>query len=399
MSRTDRDVVVIGAGIQGAGVAYAAAAAGHSVLLLEKQALAAGTSSKSSKLIHGGLRYLESGQFGLVRESLRERRIMLDIAPELVRLQPFFVPLYRTTRRHPWQLRLGLSLYALLGGLGPDSRFGTVARRHWDRLDGLRTRDLRTVFRYHDAQTDDAALTGAVVRTAQSLGAQLALPARFLGAQLRDHGVIVRYAHEDREQECRARVLVSAAGAWAREVGERITPAVSIPTLELVQGTHVIVPGELHGGLYYVESPRDGRAVFVMPWRGQMLVGTTETRFRGDPDQVQPLTPEKHYLVSVLRHYFPRHAALTVRDLAGAFAGLRVLPAGGGHAFHRSRETLLGADRPQRPRFLGVYGGKLTGWRATAEQALERIAGSLPARRPRVDTRRHRLVVADENPR
>ncbi len=390
------DVVVVGGGIQGAGVAYAAAAAGYSVLLLEKQGLAAGTSSKSSKLIHGGLRYLESGQFGLVHESLRERRIMLDIAPELVRLKPFFVPLYRNTRRHPWQLRVGLSLYALLGGFSASTRFGTVARKKWGQLDGLQTRNLRTVFRYHDAQTDDAALTRAVVRTAQSLGAEVAMPARFLGAQLRDSGAVVRYAHQDREHECEAGVLISAAGAWAAEVAAGISPALDIPALDLVQGTHVIVPGELDSGLYYVESPRDGRAVFVMPWHGQTLVGTTETRFRGNPDQVQPLTAEKHYLVSVLRHYFPRYATLGVRDLAGAFAGLRVLPAGRGHAFHRSRETLLSTDRVDRPRFLGVYGGKLTGWRATAEQVVRRIAGSLPEQRVRADTRQHRLVMTDD---
>jgi glycerol-3-phosphate dehydrogenase len=392
MNNTPFDVVVVGGGIQGAGVAYAAAAAGHSVLLLEKRGLASGTSSKSSKLIHGGLRYLESGQFRLVHESLRERRIMLDIAPELVKLKPFLIPVYRSTRRHPWQLRLGLSLYAVLGGFGPGTGFGTVPRREWNKLDGLNTRDLRTVLRYYDAQTDDAALTRAVMRTAQSFSAELAMPAQFLGAQLRDSSVIVRYAYDGRERECEARVLVSAAGAWASEVADRISPAVGVPPLELIQGAHIIVPGQLEYGLYYVESPRDGRAIFVMPWKGATLVGTTETRFRGDPDKVQPLMAEKHYLVSVLRHYFPRFAQLDARHISSSFAGLRVLPAGSGHAFHRSRETLLAADRLQQPRFLGVYGGKLTAWRATAEQVMTRIAESLPTRPPRANTRTHRLL-------
>jgi glycerol-3-phosphate dehydrogenase len=130
-----------------------------------------------------------------------------------------------------------------------------------------------------------------------------------------------------------------------------------------------------------------------MPWKGQTLVGTTETRFRGDPDQVEPLTPEKHYLVGVLRHYFPRHENLSVRDLSGAFAGLRVLPSGTGHAFHRSREVLITPDRLTRPRFIGVYGGKLTAWRATAAQVMDRIGDSLPQRKPRVDTRTHRLII------
>jgi glycerol-3-phosphate dehydrogenase len=385
------DVLVLGGGIHGVGVAQAAAAAGHSVLLLEKTALAAGTSSRSSKLIHGGLRYLESGQFHLVRESLHERRILLAVAPDLVHLSPFFIPLYRETRRRPWQLQVGLCLYALLGGLGPETRFGTLPRSRWEQLDGLQTRGLRTVLRYFDAQTDDAGLTRAVMRSAESLGAQQLVPAELFAAELHDDEVIVRYTHAGAPQECTARVLVNAAGPWVKRVMERITPSISAPSIELVQGSHIIVRDCVEQGIFYVESPRDGRAIFVMPWHGQMLVGTTETRFRGDPDGVQPLAAEKHYLVSVLRHYFPHHAQLQVRDLIDSFAGVRVLPAGKGHAFHRSRETLFVCDREHRPRVLGIYGGKLTGYRATAEQVMRRIRGSLPTARMRADTRTLKL--------
>ena len=385
------DVVVVGGGIHGVGVAQAAAAAGHSVLLLEKTSLAAGTSSRSSKLIHGGLRYLESGQFHLVRESLRERRILLAIAPELVQLKPFILPLYRETRRRPWQLRVGLSIYALLGGLGPETRFGAVPRSAWTQLDGLQTRGLRTVLRYFDAQTDDAALTRAVMRSAQTLGADVLAPAEFFAAELREDSVIVRYTHNGAPAECGTRVLVNAAGPWVKRVMERIAPRVPSPTIELVQGTHIVVRDTPTQGIYYVESPRDGRAIFVMPWRGNMLVGTTESRFRGDPETVHPLMAEKHYLVGVLRHYFPRHAHLQVREIIDSFAGIRVLPAGAGHAFHRSRETLLISDRAHHPRVLGIYGGKLTGYRATAEHVMERIRGSLPEKRARADTRTLRL--------
>jgi glycerol-3-phosphate dehydrogenase len=381
------DVVVVGGGIHGVGVAQAAAAAGHAVLLLEKTSLAAGTSSRSSKLIHGGLRYLESGQFHLVRESLRERHILLAIAPDLVQLKPFILPLYRETRRRPWQLRVGLSLYALLGGLGPETHFSTVPRSTWPQLDGLQTRGLRTVLRYFDAQTDDAALTRAVMRSAQTLGAEVLAPAEFFAAELREDSVIVRYTRNGAPAECVTRVLVNAAGPWVKRVMERISPRVPSPPIELVQGAHIVVRDTPTQGIYYVESTRDGRAIFVMPWHGNMLVGTTESRFRGDPDTVHPLMAEKHYLVGVLRHYFPRHAHLQVRDLVDSFAGVRVLPAGAGHAFHRSRETLLVCDRTYQPRVLGIYGGKLTGWRATAEQVMKRLRGSLPQARARADTR------------
>ncbi|MCC7460970.1 MAG: FAD-dependent oxidoreductase [Gammaproteobacteria bacterium] len=384
--RGEYDVVIIGAGIHGAGCAQAAAAAGHSVLLLEQTAIAAGSSSRSSKLIHGGLRYLETGQFRLVRESLHERTTLLRLAPDLVRLQRFHLPVYRSTRRQAWQLTTGLALYAALAGFARGAGFGRVPRRDWERLDGLATAGLRHVLWYHDAQTDDALLARAVVRSAQQLGAELALPARYTGARLVSGGVEVRFATSAGEHTARARVLVNTAGPWATDVARRIEPAVAVPAVERVQGAHLVVPGRLEQGIYYVESPRDGRAVFVMPWRAATLIGTTETRFRGDPAGVAPQPREVAYLMEILRHYFPRYAGLQPGELLGAFAGLRVLPAGHGHAFHRSRETLLTADRAERPRVLSVYGGKLTTWRSVAARVLERIAASLPARKPLVRT-------------
>src|SRR5882757_10478223 len=183
------DVVVVGGGIHGAGVLQAAAAAGHSTLLIERLGLASGTSSRSSKLIHGGLRYLESGQFALVRESLRERAIHLRIASELVQLKTFFIPVYRDTRRRPWQLKIGLWMYALLGGFDAATRFGSVPRSEWPQLGGLKTLDLDAVIRYHDAQTNDALLTRAVAKSAQGLGAELAMPATFMRAELTEDGV------------------------------------------------------------------------------------------------------------------------------------------------------------------------------------------------------------------
>ncbi len=385
------DLLVVGAGIHGAGVAQAAAALGHRVIVIEKSAIAHGTSSRSSKLIHGGLRYLESGQFRLVRESLQERRILLRIAPELVRLQSFFVPIYANTRRRPWQLRAGLALYALLGGFDRHTHFGTLAPRRWPGLDGLRQDGLETVFRYFDAQTDDALLTRAVIGSAQDLGAELLLPAELVDAELGDEGVTARVRMGSDTLPIAARVIVNAAGPWAPRVAATVHPALPPTAVELVQGTHIVVPQRTSRGVYYVESPRDGRAIFVMPWQGRTLVGTTETAYRGDPEQVRPLPEEEDYLLEVLAHYFPAHAAMTRDDIVARFAGLRVLPVGRGRAFGRSREMLLATDRRRRPRFLSVLGGKLTGWRAAAALVVERIAASLPAPTRRADTTRLRL--------
>jgi glycerol-3-phosphate dehydrogenase len=373
------DVVIIGGGIHGAGVLQAAAAAGHKALLIERQGLASGTSSRSSKLIHGGLRYLESGQFALVRESLRERAIHLRIASELVELKPFFIPVYRDTRRRPWQLKLGLWMYALLGGFDAATRFGSVPKAEWSSLDGLKTQDLDAVIRYHDAQTNDALLTRAVVKSALGLGAELAMPARFTRAVLSEDGVLVSYAMSASSVEVKARVLINAAGPWATEVARTVEPAIAVPDVDLVQGTHIVIPHPVTAGIYYVESPADGRAVFVMPWAGGTLIGTTETPYRGDPDKVQPLPEEEEYLLAVVRHYFPALQALTRGDITERFAGLRVLPAATQAAFDRSRETIFTTDRDARPRVLSIYGGKLTGWRAAAVHVMQRISPSLPA--------------------
>ena len=380
------DVVIIGGGIHGAGVLQAAAAAGHSALLIERQSLAAGTSSRSSKLIHGGLRYLESGQFALVRESLRERAIHLRIASDLVQLKPFYIPVYRDTRRRPWQLKIGLWIYALLGGFDAATRFGSVPKSEWPQLDGLKTEDLDAVIRYHDAQTNDALLTRAVAKSALGLGAELAMPATFTGAALSDDGVTVAYTAAGAALQCRARVLINAAGPWATAVARAVDPAIAIPQVDLVQGTHIVIPHPLTAGIYYVESPTDGRAVFVMPWAGATLIGTTETPYRGEPDQVHPLAAEEEYLLAVVRHYFPGLNGLTREDITERFAGLRVLPAATQAAFDRSRETIFTTDRDVRPRVLCIYGGKLTGWRAAAAHVMQRISPSLPAAVKRADT-------------
>ena len=380
------EVIIVGGGIHGAGVLQAAVAAGHSALLIEKRALASGTSSRSSKLIHGGLRYLESGQFSLVRESLRERAVHLRIAPELVELKSFFIPVYSDTRRRPWQLKVGLALYALLGGFSRGTGFGSIPKRDWSGLDGLETRNLDAVIRYYDAQTDDAALTRAVVESARSLGGEIAMPATFVGASLREEGVEVTFDQGGSRVSCRARVLVNAAGPWATQVAGAVTPSIPVPAVDLVQGTHIVLPMHVISGIYYVESPADGRAVFIMPWKGATLVGTTETPYAGEPDQVQPLPEEEEYLLAVARHYFPAAAGFTRADISGRFAGLRVLPAASEKAFDRSRETIFTTDRDPHPRVLGIYGGKLTGWRAAAAQVLSRIGPSLAVKPRRAAT-------------
>ncbi|MGE5624004.1 MAG: FAD-dependent oxidoreductase [Bacillota bacterium] len=388
----DCDVLVVGAGIHGAGVAQAAAAAGHSVRVLEQHGVASGTSSRSSKLIHGGLRYLEQARFGLVAECLRERELLLQLAPELVRRVPFRIPVYAETRRRPWQLRAGLSLYALLAGLRNHTGFTTLPRKDWEHLDGLDIRGLQAVFQYWDAQTDDDALTRAVLASAQSLGAELVLPAKFLKAEPDNNGVSAWYRENDREHHCRARVLVNAAGPWVADVAARIAPMKHDVTSDLVQGTHLVLDLPSRNCVYYLEVPEDGRAVFLMPWKGKSLLGTTETPYPGhDPAQVAPLSGEEDYLLRVFKRYFPAQEC----RVTGAFAGLRVLPHDRTRPFERGRELILATDHEYHPRAVSLFGGKLTSYRADALRVMARLKATLPERAARADTRRLRLARAD----
>jgi len=384
------DVVVIGAGIHGTGVAQAAACRGHSVLVLEKTGLATGTSSRSSKLIHGGLRYLESHDYGLVRESLRERAILLRIAPDLVHLQPFNIPLYADTARRPLTLRAGLLLYALLGGLDRASRFRKLPRREWEHLDGLQTRGLKCVFEYHDAQTNDVELTRAVMQSARELGAVLRCPAEFRSAVIGPQGCEVDYHDGNTPRQCIASAVVNAAGPWVDDVDKHIIPQPPRVAAELVQGSHLIMQDGLAHGCFYLEAPQDGRAIFLLPWGRHALLGTTERVYRGNPAAVRVLPEEEHYLLAVLQRYFPRHS----QQVVSRFAGLRVLPTSAGAAFGRSRETRLPVDNPRQPRLVSIYGGKLTGYRATAQKVMRKLEHTLPARKTVADTARLRLRPA-----
>jgi len=387
------DALVVGGGIHGVGIAQALAAAGHETLLIERRELAAGTSSRSSKLIHGGLRYLESGDLRLVRESLRERQLLLRLAPDLVRLVPFFIPIYAGARRRPASIHAGLSLYAVLGGLGPAARFTRVRRNDWDALDGLNKEGLRAVFRYYDGQTDDALLCRAVAASAAELGARIEVGTELVRATWDGRVWCVRLASEGGERIVRAQSLVNAAGPWAPRVAQRITPttlaARTHRDVQLVGGSHIEVEGELDQGIYYVEAPGDGRAVFSIPWRGRVMVGTTEVPFTGDPSRVAPTAQELEYLESTFARTFPGRE---VKRIA-AWSGLRVLPAGAGRAFHRSREVVLAVDDARAPRLLTVYGGKLTAYRATAARAAELIGRALPARVRKAHTEELRLQL------
>ena len=367
------DVLVIGAGIHGAGVAQAAAAAGYSVLVLEKNEIAAGTSSKSSKLIHGGLRYLESAQFSLVRKSLKERAILCRIAPDLVKLKPFYIPIYKKTSRRPWQIRIGLSLYALLGNLHKKNLFKRISRKEMKKLDQLEQKNLQKVFRYNDGQTNDVKLTKAVMFSAKQLGAELIFPASVISITKNDKGFSIVYKDDNKEYKIQTKVVINAAGPWVNEIHKVVSPEANSLEVDLVQGTHIILDAPAPSGIYYLEAD-DQRAVFVMPYEfngeEKTMVGTTEKLFQGKADDVKPSEEEVDYLLAVYKSYFSNQTSHTDFNVIQKFAGLRVLPKDDGSMFSRPRDTIL---HWAIPGLLALYGGKLTAYRSTSELVIKKI--------------------------
>jgi len=381
------DIVVIGGGIHGAGVAQQAAAQGYRALVLEKNTVASGTSSRSSKLIHGGLRYLESAQFGLVKECLHERKALVKIAPDLVKLKPFYIPVYQQTRRHPLTLMIGLGIYGVFTGFDASAKFRLIPRKEWSALDGLNQVGLRKVLQYWDAQTDDAKLTLAVMQSAQKYGAQLKEAAELTKLCRITEGWQVTYTEQGSEKTINTRVVINASGPWVNETLDKVVAKPQRLSIDLVQGTHIVLDGKLNGGIYYVESPVDGRAIFVMP-RGEdeIMIGTTETIYEGDPDNVVPLASEIRYLLESFAFYFPSYKNINESQVKHAFAGLRVLPSTEQSAFKRSRDTILHEDKKNAPGLLSIYGGKLTAYRITAERVMRLVMTNLPKAKQIADT-------------
>jgi glycerol-3-phosphate dehydrogenase len=362
------DIAIIGGGIHGAACADNLSRSGYKVIVLEQYSqVGLATSSKSSKLIHGGLRYLESAQFKLVHECLQQRKYLLNQYPDIVKLVPFHIPVYQNSHRKSWLIRLGLSIYSLFSL----KFFHTIKRRNWKSLDNLKTKGLKTVFQYYDGQTNDALLTQRTMQHAQQNNTQLVTNACFISAEYDDDICNIKYTQNNETLNIRSKIIINATGPWVNQVLSKITPPQSQLDIDLVAGTHILVNRKLNQGMYYLEAPQDNRAVFVMPWvtpqgEEQTLIGTTETAFNDSPEKVTPTENEITYLLQVHNHYFSLQ--LTSQDIISSFAGLRVLPADNSSTFNRSRDTIIHYNHTKNPKIFSIYGGKLTAHRVTAQQ-------------------------------
>jgi glycerol-3-phosphate dehydrogenase len=375
------DVLVIGGGITGVGIALDAAARGFSVALVEKDDFASGTSGRSSRLIHGGFRYLEHREFGLVHESLRERKILLRLAPHLVRPIPMYMLVNSLPDRALY--RLGLAGYDLLAA-GRNVGLHRSARAEQVRaaVPGLGGRSRG--FRIFECQTDDARLTIEVARAAQACGAVLANHARVEGllGGTRVEGAAAVDEMTGQRFEIRARATVNACGVWADRVrdlaaagGERLVPS---------KGVHLVfAPGTVRTkvGMVAPSAAQDGRFVFVIPWEDRVYAGTTDTAYSGDLEDPAVDDSDREYILSAVARYFP---AVTDRDVVASWAGLRPLLSHG-HASADVRTPDLSrrhAVFEDPPGLFTITGGKLTTYRAMAEDLVDRIADTFGVARP-----------------
>ncbi len=367
------DLLIIGGGITGAGIARDAALRGLSAALVEAGDFGSGTSSRSSRLIHGGLRYLEHRQFGLVSESLRERTILSRLAPNLVRPIDFILPFYQGDRLPPWKVRLGLTIYDRLAGRGNVRRHERLSKRALtDAEPLLRERGLRGGARYADAQCDDARLTLAVIRGAVAAGARVANYAGVVGL-VRDgdrvRGAQIRSPLDGAEAELGARLVVNATGPWVDRIRRLEDPAVA-PVLRPTKGSHVQVPrariGNRHAILF--SSPIDQRILFILPWGEWTYIGTTELDTTEPPESVRPSEAEMVYLLRSANALFPE-ARLGPEDVTASWAGVRPLlasdPAIPPSRVSREHRVFWGSGG-----MLTIAGGKLTTFRSMAEEVV-----------------------------
>jgi glycerol-3-phosphate dehydrogenase len=380
MAEDPFDVLVIGGGITGAGIALDAAARGLSVALVEKDDFAAGTSGRSSRLVHGGLRYLQHGEFGLVRESLRERGILFRLAPHLVRPVPMYMLAGDLRRRATY--RAGLTAYEMLAaGRNVGFHKAVSAGRVAEAVPGFGGRSRG--FRYFECQTDDARLTIEVARAARAAGAVLANHARVTGllGDGRVTGAAVTDEMTGQGFEVRARAVVNATGIWAERVaglaggsgGMHLRPS---------KGVHLVfAPGALRttAALVAPSAAHDGRYIFIVPWEDRVYAGTTDTPYQGDLDDPAAGQADRDYILAAVAGLFP---GVTGDDVVASWAGLRPLlgPLPGQDDAGDAASSDLSRKHAIFTGPFGLYtitGGKLTTYRAMAEDLVDRVARDL----------------------
>ncbi len=387
------DLAIIGAGINGAGIARDAALRGLSVVIFDKQDMCSGCSAISSRLIHGGLRYLEYGEIPLVYESLHERRYLRLTAEHLVKPLRICIPLFRGARRGPLLIRLGMTAYDILSIRKTMPSHEMLSKKEIQTAEpGLQRDGLRAAARYFDAQ----------VTFAERLVLENLIAARSAGAEIRTYcevtaikatdgaisSVVYRDGAENAEHEVSVSTVVNAAGPWVDRV-LRTAPKRTVRHVGGTKGSHIVV-GVFEGAprdAFYTEAAADGRPFFIIPWNNQFLIGTTDIRYNDDLDKIRASSKEVDYLLAEANRVFPA-ANLTVNDIHFAYAGVRPLPHHEkGPESAITRRHIIKVNKKVAKGLISIVGGKLTTYRNLAEQTVDRIAKIRHIKLPKCRTR------------
>ncbi len=370
------DIAVIGGGINGAGIARDAAGRGLSVLLAEQGDLAGATSSASTKLVHGGLRYLEHYEFRLVREALSEREVLLRNAPHIVWPLRFVLP-HHAGLRPWWMIRLGLFLYDHIGGrrILPASRSVDLRR---DPAGAPLKPEYARGFEYSDCWVDDSRLVVLNARDAARLGADIRVRTRVVDARRQDGVWRLRLRGAGGDSEIVARALVNAAGPWVSEVLSGVVGQNAPTAIRMVKGSHIVVRRLFEHDRCYIFQNADGRVCFAIPYETDFtLIGTTDEDYRGDPARAAISPEEEAYLLAAAGAYFRR--PIDPASIVWRYAGVRPLRDDGASAAQEAtRDYVLELDEDGAP-VLSVFGGKITTYRRLAEAAMARLGGVFPA--------------------
>lgn len=373
------DILVVGGGIHGAAIARDAAGRGLKVLLAERGDYACATSSASSKLIHGGLRYLEHMEFRLVRESLTERAGLLRTAPHLVSPLAFLLPIFDWQTRSSWLVHTGLALYDLLSLGDGLPASGRLSPAELDGLPRLRRDHLKAVLHYHDARADDARLTLTVALDARARGADIANRRAVTAIVPRENGFTVTLDERGTAREIDARFVVNTAGPFVGDIDAMIQQLPPPEDIRLVRGSHIVLPmPQPADTCAYTLQDEGERIIFVIPWldRRFLIVGTTDVPQNGTPGEAVCSLAETTYLLAAYNRYFAHPGGrATEDDIVYSWAGLRTLQGSKDESASRlSREVAFETHAQGNGGLLTLVGGKLTTHRATAEQALNRLA-------------------------
>ncbi len=373
------DLAVIGGGINGCGIARDAAGRGVSVFLCEQDDLACGTSSASTKLIHGGLRYLEYYEFRLVREALREREVLLTAAPHIISPLRFILP-HHAGLRPAWLIRLGLFLYDHIGGRKLLPGTASVNLRS-DEAGRPLKKHFSKGFEYSDCWVMDSRLVVLNAMDAAAGGATIQTRTRLLSATRTDKIWTLNLLDRSRNQEyaVQAQVLINASGPWLNKLLPHIPHTATSEHIRMVKGSHIIVGKMFDHDRAYIFQNEDGRIIFAIPYENDFtLIGTTDVDFHGDPGEVAISEEETLYLCRAASEYFIRQ--LSPSDVIGSFSGIRPLfDDGKSEAKAATRDYVLKLDtgRDEAP-LLSLYGGKITTYRKLAESVLAKLAPFLP---------------------